>query len=265
MSTHRLKQLHNLRVLVTRPLTQAADLCQLINDNGAHAIALPCLEIRASGNITQIQNTLAKATQFQWLVFISANAVNFALLANGGKIDSLSASRCVAIGQATAHALESAGLRVALLPEAGYNSEALLAMPPLQQVDGQRFLIIRGDAGREELAQTLQQRGALVDYLKVYERLAPRDNGALNALVANQQLDLITLTSGEALQNLLTMLDIALHHQLRKLPLVVISERIKQLAITMGFEQIFVTQRPDNLAILETIIMTCNGGTAWQN
>jgi len=81
-------------------------------------------------------------------------------------------------------ALNKAGYVVDLLAENGANSEALLAMPELAQVNGQRFLIIRGQGGREELANVLRSRGASVDYLDVYKRVMPSiDNAKLLELL----------------------------------------------------------------------------------
>lgn len=258
--------LNNATILVTRPRHQAQGLCQLIDEQGGKAIALPTLEIVASDNLTQIQNTLASLEQFQWLVFISANAVNFALLANGGKIAPTKSARFVAIGQATAQALLDAGLPVDVIPENGYNSEALLATAQLQQLQGQQVLIIRGEGGREELATVLRARGANVEYLSVYKRLLPTfEANNLNQLLSQRQLHLITISSGEALQNLVTLVEPSQQFALRELPLVVISERIKALATDLGFKRIAVSSSPANTAILETIIIVCNGGRAWPN
>lgn len=252
--------LYNAKILVTRPKQQADALCQLIHEHGGEAIALPTLEITASDNSKEIQKILATVDEFQWLVFISANAVNFALLANGGKIATTKSVRFVAIGQATAQAMRQAGLAVDLIPEQGYNSEALLAMPELQQIAGQRFLIIRGDGGREVLAHTLHARGASVDYLTVYNRSLPHsDNRRVIRLLAQQQLQAVTISSGETLQNLLILVGEQQRSALLALPLIVISERIKQIAMTMGFKRIAVSASPANTAILETIIMVLTG------
>jgi uroporphyrinogen-III synthase len=258
--------LNNAHILVTRPKLQAQVLCDLINERGGVAIALPTLEIVASDNVAQIQNTLARLSEFQWLVFISANAVNFALLANGGKIAATKSTRLVAIGKATAQALQDAGLCVDVMPELGYDSEALLATAELQAMTGQKVLIIRGDSGRDELATRLSERGACVEYLMVYKRLLPKlGSSNLSQLIAEQQLQLIIITSGESLQNLVTLTDKQQQQALRELPLVVISDRIKQLAKELGFKRIAVSAGPANTAILETIIIVCNGGTAWPN
>lgn len=251
---------------MTRPEHQAENLCALIAGRGGEAIRLPALAIVAADGIDSIKNTLAGLDKFQWLIFISANAVNFAVQANGGKIDGFKLVRIAAVGQATAQALQQAGLPVDLIPEQAYNSEALLATPQMQQVSGQAVLIVRGSGGREELAAVLRDRGARVDYLTVYERALPIiDSAEVNDLLAENRLDVITVTSGEAVQNLMRLLDTHYHHKVLTLPLVVISERVRQIAAAMGFKRIVVTNSPSDAAILEAVTMCLTGGIAWRN
>jgi uroporphyrinogen-III synthase len=79
------------------------------------------------------------------------------------------------------------------------------------------------------------------------------------ALLAQNKLNVITATSGEVLQNLLIMLESAYHRQLFILPLVVVSDRIKQIATELGFTRIAVTSSPSDEAILETVNQSNRG------
>lgn len=255
-----IRGLNGARVLVTRPAHQAENLSRLIQGRGGEAVRFPVLDIVARDNIEEVQYALKNLDKFQWVVFISPNAVNFALKANNGKIDRLKTVRFAAVGRATAQALEAAGLTVDVVPEQGYTSEALLAMPQMQQVKGQACLIVRGEGGREELANTLRSRGAVVQYLEVYKRTIPSiDSSQVVQLLAQHRLDVITVTSGEALQNLLIMLGENNHQLLLPIPIVVVSDRIRQLAAGMGFKRIAVTENPADTAILETVTIICNG------
>lgn len=252
------KVLNGRRVLVTRPEHQAENLSRLIEERGGIAVRFPTLAI-VSRDDDKIKSTLVNLDDFQWIIFISANAVNFALKTNGGKIGRTESVRFAAVGQATAQAMKMAGLPVDLMPENGCNSEALLAMPQLQQIEGQNFLIIRGEGGREQLATTLRSRGAEVNYLEVYKRIIPRiDSSPVVELLAQHRLDVITVTSAEALQNLSLMLG-ENNKLLLLIPLVVVSDRIRCIAADMGFNRITVTDSPIDTAILETVI-TCATG-----
>ena len=252
---------------MTRPAHQAENLSRLIEERGGVAIRFPTLAIAAMDDSCTIQNTLAHLDKYQWLVFISANAVTMhSYYSDGVKIENFKSMRIAAIGKATAQALALAGLPVDLVPESGYNSEALLAMPQMQQMNGQSCLIVRGEGGREELATTLRNRGATVEYLDVYKRIIPDiDSSQVSLLLAQDKLDVITVTSGEALQNLLIMLEEKHHQRLFEVPLVVVSNRIRQIAADMGFKRIAVTNSPSDLAILETVTMCVTGGIEWPN
>ena len=247
-------------VLVTRPEHQADNLVRLIERRGWHAIRFPVLEIVPAVKPDAQPFSCVRDKRFDAVIFISANAVNFALRANSGKIDPFKNHRIAAIGRATAKALEVAGLRVDWLPEAGFSSEALLAIPQFQTVKGQSFLIVRGEGGREELADALRERGAIVEYLEVYKRTKPNgDNRAVVRLIENRKLNVVTVTSGEGLQNLLEMLGLEIRSRLLSIPLVVISDRMKELAIGMGFESIAVTDNPADAAILEKVKTLIDG------
>ncbi len=254
-------------VLVTRPAHQAENLCRLIEQQGGIAIRFPTLEIvgmdtpldNPPDNPAIATNPLSKLSNCCWLIFISANAVNFALKANGGKIADFKATRIAAIGQATARELQLSGLQVDLIPNAGFDSEALLAMPDMQQVDGQDILIIRGQGGREELANVLRSRGVNVSYWEVYQRIMPSiDTTEVVDLIEQCKLDAIIVTSCEALQNLLTMLGSNYKNKLTMIPLVVISDRMRRLAVEIGFTQIAVAESPSGQAILDTVCALIN-------
>ncbi len=208
--------LHGARVLVTRPTHQADKLCRLIEGYGGVPVAFPTLEIVGldaeftgleSGH-TSGASQLPNLSDYRWLIFTSANAVNFALKANGGKIGGFKSTSIASIGKATANTLQAAGLEVDLLPTAGFDSEAMLAMPEMLVVHGANILIIKGQGGREELANVLRQRGAYVDYWEVYKRVIPDvDCSELTKLIDHDKLDVIIITSSESLQNLVDMLD----------------------------------------------------------
>jgi uroporphyrinogen-III synthase len=255
-----MSSLNGAHILVTRPQHQADNLCRLIEERRGVAVAFPTLEIVAEDGRDRISEVLANLHRFQWVVFISANAVNFALLANDGKIEQFRDAGIAAIGAATAKALAAAGLTANLLPEGGSDSRALLAMPAMRQVSGQRILIVRGAGGLDTLRDELVSRGAEVDYLDVYRRARPlADPAPVLDLLERKRLDLIVATSGEAVKNLLIMLGDNGRNLALATPLVVVSGRIRQIAEESGFERVYVTDSPSDTAILDKIITWATG------
>lgn len=248
-----------ITVLVTRPAHQADNLCALVSAAGMQAVRFPLLAIEG---LSILAIDLEQTPVYDWWIFMSANAVSFALNGNDGKIRHLcGCANVAAVGQATAKALSEQGITVALVPNAGFNSEALLAAPELQQVAGKRFLCVRGQGGREILAETLHERGAQVDYLEVYRRVAvSHDLTQVQSLVDAQALNVIQLTSGEALTHLLRLFEQTKYlESLREIPIVVISERLQQQALASGFKRVAVSANPGDTAVINTIISLVGG------
>jgi uroporphyrinogen-III synthase len=221
--------LKGLRVLVTRPLVQAGHLCDLLAQSGADCESLPAMEIVAHAD-TESRLRLRHAAAWDMLIFVSRNAVEYArpLLERSGL------PVVAAIGRKTAEALHQHNIHVEIVPPC-YNSESLLAMSVMQRVAAKRILIVRGDGGREKLAETLRRRGARVEYAEVYRRIRPHKNTTrLQGLLAQQQLDVVTIGSGDTLLNLVELAG-KQKQALYKLPLIVMSERVGKLAEQLGF------------------------------
>jgi uroporphyrinogen-III synthase len=160
-------------------------------------------------------------------VFVSRNAVECGLDAVRG-----TGARLAAVGPATAAAIEAAGGRVAIRPAGGSDSEHLLAAPALEDVAGSTIVIVRGNGGRELLADTLRARGAAVHYLPVYRRelnVLPTDRiDAVTGALERGQIGFVIALSVETLRNLLLLLGPGAETLLRKSTLVAPGERVIQ-------------------------------------
>jgi len=245
------------QILVTRPAAQAEPLCRLIEQHGGKPLRFPTLAIAA---IPVDPKALENAMASDWLIFTSTNAVRYAVQALAGRITELKSKRIAAVGKATAAALEQAALHLTCLPDTDFSSEGLLAQSSLRDVAGQRIVIVRGQGGREVITQELTARGAHVTCLELYRRHAPTsDNRAIQKTILDGNLDATTITSGEALQNLLTMLTPETLAKMHRLPLLVVSSRIAEQARHAGFQSIAVTAQASDSAILETLTMLFTG------
>jgi len=238
-------------VLVTRPAAQAQELCERIKTAGGEAIALPTIAIEAA-SVTATQFTTQQ--EYDWVIFISASAVNHGLsmLTRGEH------TRIAAIGKATAAALAARDIRVDAMPSGNAKSETLLAHPAFATVKKQSILIVKGAGGRELLQDELAQRGANVVTLEVYRRVRPVVDAALiSQLELRWQdvgLSIVTLTSVETLDNLLAMLTDVGRKLLQVTPFVTVSERIADAARAKGLTGHCVLSRgADDDAIIGAI------------
>jgi uroporphyrinogen-III synthase len=215
------KPLAGRRILVTRPREQAARLAQLIEDAGGRADLFPAIVIED----VAAPAALARLREFDVAIFVSPTAVAKALpqVATWPR-----ALRVAAVGAGTRRELEKHGIAHVIAPLSGADSEALLAMPELADVAGRRIAILRGDGGRALLGDTFVQRGAQVEYITCYRRLAPKPP---SRPWRAGELAAITVSSSQGMDNLFAVLDPAL---LRATPLFVphprIAERARALA-----------------------------------
>lgn len=247
--------LAGLRVVITRPPHQSTDLQHQLEQAGARPLLFPLLAIDQPADPAIAQQALRHLLEFDLLIFISPNAVRHSLaLLPDGLPNNLTLA-CV--GRGTARALqEQAGRAPDLMPQQGHDSDALLALPALQeaQIRDKSVLIARGEGGREKLATSLRARGAQVEYAEVYRRVKPaNDPETLLGPLRRGEIDIISLSSSEALANLLEFGQ-SERETLQRTPLVVFHQRIADAARQRGFTgPILVCEQPGDQGLLDTL------------
>ena len=89
-----------------------------------------------------------------------------------------------------------------------FDSDGLLELPELADMRGKHVLILRGDGGREQLAEALRARGARVDTIACYRRARPASGvQGLAEAFRDGRIDAVSMTSSEALDNLWSIAD----------------------------------------------------------
>ncbi len=219
-------------ILNTRPAHQQADLSSLLEQAGATVLSFPVIEIQPV--ITP--PAVLDPSDYDILLFVSRNAVDGAFrMYDASRLNDVELFGVIgsATGRALLERIEDPGTR--LVQSDPYNSEALLAAAALQQVEGKRILILRGQQGRNLLGDELARRGARVEYQEVYRRVLPgRDSKAFDDLVAAAFPTLVILTSNEGMINLFELVDAVAAERLRQIPWLLISERMRESALKLG-------------------------------
>lgn len=251
----RSQALKGVGVLVTRPAQQATELCELIEEQGGRALLFPVLEIVAAEESPALLDLVDRLDEFDIAVFISANAVDKALSLILARRPLPAHLQLAVVGNSTARQLQEFGMHADIIPTQGFNSEALLSLPEMQEVNGKNIVIFRGAGGRELLAQVLRERGARVEYAEVYRRTRPQaDVSALLEELRQNKVQAVTATSSEAVRNLLEMAGKEGAQRLCALPLVVLSARIAQDARALGFKSVTAAKLADDEALAEAIV-----------
>src|SRR5262249_4796592 len=151
-------------------------------------------------DVRTVEGALAMLATYDAAIFVSPNAVEY-----GVPDPRRWPTRLAAFGPGpgTAEALAAAGIADVRIPTTTFDSEGLLALPELDDVRGKRVLILRGEGGREHLADALRARGAHVDAIACYRRAQPRSGvTGLAEAFDTGAIDAVTITSSEAVDNL---------------------------------------------------------------
>ena len=230
--------LAGLHILVTRPAGQAQGLMDKLAALGARPLHFAAVEIVEPHDIAGLKAVVADLAAFDWAIFISPNAVTraFNLMQGWGQAWPPKV-RMAAIGRGSARELQRLGFRDILVPEGRFDSESLLSMSPLQDMQGKGVVVFRGEGGRELLGDTLAARGARVRYAECYRRAAPSaDISGLLRAWARHGLDAVIVTSVEGLHHLYDALGQVGRQWLTKTPLVVVGTRQRDACRALGLQ-----------------------------
>ncbi|MCX7673468.1 MAG: uroporphyrinogen-III synthase [Thiobacillaceae bacterium] len=237
------RPLAGLGVLVSRPRERAVPILREIRAAGGEAWWLPGVEIAPPPDAQALAQALAALPEQDWAIFVSPTAVEQAwpaiTRAHGGWP---AAVRAAAVGRATARALARHGVPEVLAPPGQADSEALLALPQLQQLQARKVMIFRGVGGRTLLADTLAARGAQVSHAVCYRRVPPQGVDVERVLAAWRagRIDLTLVYSRESLDGLMLLLDAEGQRLLQRTPMLVPHPRIAEHARALGVQSVEV-------------------------
>ncbi|HEY1608021.1 MAG TPA: fused uroporphyrinogen-III synthase HemD/membrane protein HemX [Paraburkholderia sp.] len=262
-------------VVLTRPAGQSDMLAASLAARRIRTLDFPLITIAPVNDDTALADALTSLDRYALVVFVSPNAVDRAF-ARYAAVSSIwpHALPVAVVGPASVAALARHGVtgpnhHVISPPvsadeePARFDSEALFAALEAAfgpaGFDGKRVLIVRGDGGREWLADRLREAGAEVEAVAAYRRLVPDPSigtwEQVHALLAGAPHAWL-VTSSEGVRNLeelahehLTAGEIV---QLKHAPLVAPHPRIAQTARGLGFDTITVSGAGDE-RIVETL------------
>lgn len=219
-------------ILVTRPGERAAGLARRIEAAGGRAIVFPAIEIED----LPPPAALAELARFDLAVFVSPTAVAKVMAHIQTWPRGL---RAATVGGGTRRELEQRGVTNVVSPAHGADSESLLAMPELSDIDGKRVVVFRGEGGRELLGETLRARGARVEYAACYRRTPPKARPTW----AEREVHAVTVSSSQSLANLRDALGIAF---LRGRPLFVPHPRVADAARALSLDEVVLAGPSDD-------------------
>ena len=200
--------------LITRPQPQATQWVGKLAALGLHAVALPLLEIAPAPEPDAVRAAAAHWAAGDLVMFVSPNAAAQCMACLGPAWRWPAGLQAAATGPGTVAVLTAAGVPTEWIvaPDADaaqFDSEHLWLKLQEQSWPGRRAWVVRGDGGRDWLAQALQAAGAEVQFIQAYSRGRPQWSLAQQAMlaqaVAKPEAHVWLLSSSEALDHLLSM------------------------------------------------------------
>ena len=212
------KPLFGQKIGITRPAGQAEPQIHRAFELGAQPVPMPAIKIEPIEDWSEVDATLQRLDEFDWLVFTSVNGVEAffdRLWEQGSDARQLAGIKIATIGTSTADALSKYNLRADLVPKE-FRAEAL-AKAMATHVNDQKVLWARASRGREVLPQELTNAGATVTELVVYQNVDAESfsDEALKAL-AQSQLNWIGLSSPSIARRIAELLPDTARDQLGK-------------------------------------------------
>lgn len=228
------------RVLLTRPAQESVALAATLAESGVWSSILPLLDIQELPVSAQQQAVFCQLERYCAVIVVSKPAARFGCQRLAQYWSKPLPQAWFSVGAATAQVLADHGIDVRYSSQ-GDDSEALLELSALQEAvkrPGARVLILRGEGGRELLAERLRAQGASVDYLELYRRFLPDyDTGTLCQRINAERLNGLVVSSGQGFLHLQTLAGTD-WPQVAQLPLFVPSARVAEMARAAGAEKV---------------------------
>lgn len=202
--------LRGKNIVVTRAVAQSFQITAELETLGATVIHCPTIEIVPPSSWAPVDDAIARIDGYDWIIFTSANGVDFFFGRLGERLsDSKSAlarNAVVAIGPATASALQREGITARIVATSSRAEGALQAiidhLGDENRVAELSFLIPQAKVSREALANGLRKLGARVDAVETYQTIKPDIDGAgIVRLFEESAVDAITFTSPSTVSN----------------------------------------------------------------
>lgn len=177
-------------LIVTRPLAQAQPWVQELRRRGCDAVALPLIEIHPLDNTALLRQAWSELPEQALVVFVSANAVSHFFAARtlttvgasaGTGADWPAHVLAGSTGPGTTQSLLDHGVPAAQVVQPDplaqrWDTEALWQALQARRADWASLgvWVVRGEQGRDWLAETLTQRGARLRFVTAYKRAPPQ-------------------------------------------------------------------------------------------
>ena len=205
------KPLYGWRVLVPRTKEQSRGLAERLRSYGAVSEEVPTISVEPPRNPQQMDKAVRGLVEgrYEWVAFTSANAVKAVrekFEEYGLDARAFSGLKIAAVGEKTAEAIATWGIKADLVPSGEQSARGLLEdWPPYDELLDpiNRVFLPRADIATETLVAGLQELGWEVDDVTAYRtvRAAPPPAPTREAIKTGK-FDAVLFTSSSTVRNL---------------------------------------------------------------
>ena len=199
------RPLFGQRIVVTRTREQASQLSAQFTERGAEVLEIPTIRIAAPDDRQALVEALTALGEYEWIIFTSPNGVvQFFeyFFKSFEDIRALGGARLAAVGPATAAKLQELHFKVDLMPKEYVTDHIAKAFKDYQDIENVKMLLLRAQVANPELVRALEDQGAIVDDVSVYQTVAEtEDRTGAAARLIEEGADWITFTSSSTVQN----------------------------------------------------------------
>jgi uroporphyrinogen-III synthase len=191
-------------VVNTRAPEQSQELSDALEALGAEVRNLPMVSFAAPENSDELDSALRRFLEFDWVFFISQNAVRF-VFRRGCELKSRrpvqpARPRIAAVGTATAQAARNLDIRVDYVAQT--QSGESLATELRESMTGMKVLLPRSDRSDDRLPAALRAAGADVLEVVAYRTTMPESvDSTILESIRNGAVNVILFASPSAFEN----------------------------------------------------------------
>nr|WP_086939223.1 uroporphyrinogen-III synthase [Thaumasiovibrio occultus] len=248
-----------MTLVIVRPAPDCHALAAQLQRVGISALAQPVQTFEMTTHAKTLPTTLQSLAENDLVIAVSPNAVQFAQqIMTQAKLHWPKLTY-IGVGERTARELQQVSGQPTLFPQQA-DSDGVLALLRNNDIQRARVVIIRGEEGRDAIAQGLMQEGAQVTNANIYRATPlPLEGNTLYQQWQSRVTGLV-VTSQSQLTQLWTLFTPKQQAWLCNLHLWVPSPRVKLHAQSLGFRTISCANSASNTALFATLSENCKTG-----
>lgn len=252
--------LKNCRVVITRPEAQNPELRAELERYGATVLEMPLIEISLDGNEEIANEIFSMLSEYDWLVFTSANGVRGffkKFFARFKDLRWLGPCRIACVGPATQKAVEDLHLEAEVVPDEHTGAALADKLIAEQDLENLKICVVTGNRNPETLARRLTEEAhAIVDTFPCYSTESADVENSNDVLTDFRKngADFIVFASGSAVQSFITQApNLRLEKTATQPKVVAIGEPTASALRQSGIPVAAVASRASNAAIVDAI------------